>query len=89
MTLAAASFGVVAMAIPTQAEACEGKKGDKFAKADTNGDGFVTADEVSDKRWAKMKVADANNDGKVSKAEFVQAKKDGKLGKKKKGGAQA
>jgi Ca2+-binding EF-hand superfamily protein len=71
---------------------CDGKQGastpeeraqrqaERFQKADKNGDGFLTADEVGEKRWAHIKVADANGDGKVSKAELEQAHKDGKLG---------
>lgn len=52
----------------------------RFQKADKNNDGFLTKDEVGDKRWERIKVADTNNDGKVSKAEMEQAHKDGKLG---------
>jgi hypothetical protein len=37
---------------------------------------------VGDKRWERIKVADANNDGKVSQPEMQQARKDGKLGHK-------
>jgi Ca2+-binding EF-hand superfamily protein len=51
-----------------------------FKKADKNNDGFLTKDEVGDKRWDRIKVADANNDAKVSQAEMKQAHKDGKLG---------
>lgn len=83
VSLAALSFAMVATALPAPADACDGHKKDKFAKADTNGDGFLTADEVSEEHWARIKVADTNNDNKVSKAEFRQAKKDGKFGKKK------
>src|SRR5206468_10354834 len=53
---------------------------ERFQKADKNNDGFLTADEVGEKRWEHIKVADANNDGKVSLAEMEQAFKDGKLG---------
>ena len=53
---------------------------ERFQKADKNNDGFLTADEVGEKRWEHIKVADANNDGKVSLAEMQQAFKDGKLG---------
>jgi Ca2+-binding EF-hand superfamily protein len=51
-----------------------------FQKADKNGDGFLTADEVGERRWAHIVVADANGDGKISQAELEQAHKDGKLG---------
>ncbi len=53
---------------------------ERFQKADKNNDGFLTKDEVGDKRWEHIKVADTNNDGKVSLAEMQQAHKDGKLG---------
>jgi hypothetical protein len=53
---------------------------ERFQKADTNNDGFLTADEVGAKRWEHIKVADTNNDSKVSRAELEQAHKDGKLG---------
>jgi hypothetical protein len=39
----------------------------------------LTKDEVGDKRWERIKLADANNDGKVSQPELQQARKDGKL----------
>lgn len=71
----------------------DGKKGKcggggeaRFKKADTNGDGFLTAAEVGDKKWARIKVADTNADAKVSLAEMKQAKADGKLGHKGKKG---
>jgi hypothetical protein len=53
---------------------------ERFQKADKNGDGFLTADEVGPKRWEHIKVADTNNDQKVSQAELEQAFKDGKIG---------
>jgi len=53
---------------------------ERFQKADKNNDGFLTKDEVGDKRWEHIKVADANNDGKISLAEMQQAHADGKLG---------
>jgi EF hand len=53
---------------------------DRFKKADKNGDGFLTQDEVGEKRWAHIQVADANKDGKISQAELQQAHADGKLG---------
>ncbi|HEY1532750.1 MAG TPA: EF-hand domain-containing protein [Polyangiaceae bacterium] len=55
---------------------------DRFKKADKNGDGFLTQDEVGEKRWAHIQVADANKDGKISQAELQQAHADGKLGHK-------
>ncbi len=53
---------------------------ERFKKADTNNDGFLTQAEVGDKKWARIQVADTNNDGKVSQAELAQAHADGKLG---------
>jgi hypothetical protein len=55
---------------------------DRFKKADKNGDGFLTHDEVGEKRWAHIQIADANKDGKISLAELEQAHADGKLGHK-------
>jgi len=55
---------------------------ERFKKADKNGDGFLTAAEVGEKRWAHIQVADANKDGKISLAELAQARADGKLGHK-------
>ncbi len=55
---------------------------ERFKKADKNSDGFLTQDEVGEKRWAHIQVADANKDGKVSQAELEQAHADGKLGHK-------
>jgi Ca2+-binding EF-hand superfamily protein len=55
---------------------------ERFKKADKNGDGFLTQDEVGEKRWAHIQVADANKDGKISLAELAQAHAEGKLGHK-------
>lgn len=82
---AAAAFGTSAWALaetPAKPQ-CDGHgKGQgqgMFKKADKNGDGFLTKDEVGDERWARIQVADANQDGKVSHPEMKQARKDGKL----------
>jgi hypothetical protein len=83
---AAAAFGAAAWAMaetPAKPQ-CDGQhagegKGAHFKKADKNGDGFLTKDEVGEKRWDRIKVADSNNDGKVSLPELQQARKDGKL----------
>jgi hypothetical protein len=87
--LALASFGVSVGAFAQTGEAqpqCDGQKGERkgahFTKADKNADGFLTQAEVGDKRWERIKLADANKDGKVSKLEMQQARKDGKLPKK-------
>ncbi|HYQ18879.1 MAG TPA: hypothetical protein VEQ58_24050 [Polyangiaceae bacterium] len=87
----AAALGTTALALADDAAPakphCDGHgkgKGDgqrqgMFKKADKNSDGFLTQDEVGAERWARIKVADANNDGKVSHPELQQARKDGKL----------
>ncbi len=51
-----------------------------FKKSDKNNDGFLTQDEVGEKRWAHIQIADTNKDGKVSQVELQQAHADGKLG---------
>ena len=82
---AAAAFAMSAMALaetPSKGECGhhDGQgKGGMFKKADKNGDGFLTKDEVGEQRWERIKVADANNDGKISHPELQQARKDGKL----------
>ena len=82
----AAAFATSAMAFAEEAPSkgqCghhDGQgKGGMFKKADKNGDGFLTKDEVGEQRWERIKVADANNDGKISRPELQQAHKDGKL----------
>jgi hypothetical protein len=57
----------------------------RFEAADKNKDGFLTKDEVGERRWVRISVADANKDGKVSKAELDKARADGKLGHHKRG----
>ncbi len=57
----------------------------RFEAADKNKDGFLTKDEVGERRWARISVADTNKDGKVSKAELEKARADGKLGHHKRG----
>jgi hypothetical protein len=67
---------------------CEGKSpeerakhaAERFQRADKNNDGFLTRDEVGDKRWERIKVADSNGDGKVTEAEIDKARSEGKLG---------
>jgi len=54
-----------------------GKK--HFARMDKNSDGFLSADEVGEKRWERIKVADADNDARVSAEELKQAHEAGKL----------
>jgi hypothetical protein len=59
--------------------------GKRFDAADKNKDGFLTKDEVGERKWARISVADSNQDGKVSKAELDKARADGKLGRHKPG----
>ena len=83
---AAAAFATSALALADTAAKpeCGGHKGEgkgaMFKKADKNSDGFLTKDEVGERRWDHIKVADANNDSKITQAEMQQAHKDGKLG---------
>jgi hypothetical protein len=82
-----AAAAALALAVPATAFACGGdgsgkNKEARFQKADKNGDGFLTRAEVGDERWQKISVADGNKDAKVSKAELMQAYRDGKLGKR-------
>ncbi|MDF3065953.1 MAG: hypothetical protein K0R38_1554 [Polyangiaceae bacterium] len=88
MLCATAALGTSALAFAETGDAkpqCDGKGEGKgkgagmFKKGDKNADGFLTQAEVGDKRWERIKVADANNDGKVSQPELQQAKKDGKM----------
>ncbi len=44
-----------------------------FTKADANRDGFLTADEVDQRKWRRVSRADADADAKVSKAELTSA----------------
>lgn len=76
------TFGAVALADGKGKEGCAERAQARFQEKDTNKDGFLTAAEVGNEKWAKIKVADANNDAKVSLAEMKQAKADGKLGHK-------
>ncbi len=57
----------------------KGKKGEKFAKIDTNSDGFISKSEMLsaheqrvEKHFAKL---DADKDGKISKEEMKKGKK--------------
>jgi hypothetical protein len=51
----------------------------RFAKLDKNGDGALTKDEVGDKRWQHLSVADADKNGSVTEAEIRQAVASGAL----------
>ena len=87
LTIGAAlcTFGIASLAFAEPAEACEGKRGKKFERADANGDGYLTEEEVGAERWERLVVADANSDGFVSREEIKQAKEDGLLKRKGKG----
>lgn len=50
-----------------------------FARMDKNGDGALSADEVDERRWEFIKVADADGDGKVTFIELSEARASGKL----------
>ncbi|HEY1533568.1 MAG TPA: hypothetical protein VGF76_06105 [Polyangiaceae bacterium] len=52
---------------------------ERFAKLDKNGDGALTKDEVGDKRWEHLSVADADKNGSVTQAEIRQAVASGVL----------
>jgi hypothetical protein len=52
---------------------------ERFAKLDKNGDGALTKDEVGDKRWERLSVADADKNGSVTQAEIRQAVASGVL----------
>ena len=84
-----AAAGVMAVSATAMAdgkkEGCAKNAEARFEKSDKNSDGFLTAAEVGEKKWERIKVADANSDAKVSLAEMKQAKADGKLKHKGKG----
>jgi hypothetical protein len=42
-----------------------------MAKKDTNKDGAIEQNEVPERAWARISVADANKDGKVDAAELA------------------
>jgi Ca2+-binding EF-hand superfamily protein len=50
-----------------------------FAKMDKNQDGFITQDEIGERFFSKLAVADADKDGKLSQAELEKAHADGTL----------
>ncbi len=51
-----------------------------FTDLDKNGDGSITADDVSPEQWERIKKLDADGDGKVSKEEFDQGRPGRKPG---------
>ena len=52
---------------------------EKFAKKDTDGDGFITETEVREGKWETLVKADADADARVSMDEFKAAKAAGIL----------
>ena len=53
----------------------------RFEKADKNGDGQISQDEVSEEIWERLSKADADGDGNVTKEELKAARK-GRAGKR-------
>jgi Ca2+-binding EF-hand superfamily protein len=51
----------------------------RFAKLDKNNDGALTKDEVGDKRWEHLSVADADKNGSVTREEIKTAVAAGTL----------
>jgi hypothetical protein len=45
----------------------------RFARMDKSGDGVLTLDEVGERRWEHLRVADADGNGQVTEAEMSQA----------------
>jgi Ca2+-binding EF-hand superfamily protein len=69
-----------------KAHAAMKKRGaERFAKADKNGDGKLSQDEVPEKMWQHISKADKDDDGAVSKDEMAAMHK-ARAGKGKKGG---
>jgi len=52
---------------------------ERFAKMDKNNDGALTKDEVGDKRWQRLSVADADKSGSVTRDEIKTAVAAGTL----------
>uniref|UniRef100_A0A7C2PCM6 EF-hand domain-containing protein n=1 Tax=Schlesneria paludicola TaxID=360056 RepID=A0A7C2PCM6_9PLAN len=77
LTISAGLAAVLAMPSLLPAQNAGPTPAELFQKLDKNGDGELTADEVSDdqKRFfdRSVRVGDKNNDGKLSQDEFVQA----------------
>ena len=66
----AAVGGALGIAIAAQAFAAGGERPD-FATLDANGDGYITADEISANKNARFSDADANGDGLLDRDELL------------------
>lgn len=76
---AAGAALIAASALAADEGKGEGRWGGHFDRMDVNGDGVVTADEMSEKHAQFIEDADANGDGAVSKDEmkaFRDAKRE-------------
>lgn len=65
--------------VAASAWAGDGKDGGRWDRMDTNGDGEISADEMSEKSAAWLEAADADGNGAVSKEEmkaFHKAKRE-------------
>lgn len=52
---------------------------ERFARNDRNGDGVLTEDEVGDRAWQHLQVADADGNGSITPEEISQAAASGTL----------
>src|SRR6478609_5141831 len=52
---------------------------ERFAKLDKNNDGALSKDEVGDKRWERLSVADADKNGSITREEIKTAVAAGTL----------
>ncbi|HET7541963.1 MAG TPA: hypothetical protein VFK05_18950 [Polyangiaceae bacterium] len=52
---------------------------ERFAKMDKNNDGALSKDEIGDKRWERLSVADADKNGSVTREEIKTAVAAGTL----------
>lgn len=68
--LAISIAGIALVAMPASAQLGRRGGGDRFAQADTNGDGLVTREEFKASRSARFKQMDRNGDGAISRDDF-------------------
>ncbi|MBT2185395.1 EF-hand domain-containing protein [Sphingobium sp. H33] len=62
--------GIAILAAPAAAQLGRRGGSDRFAQADSNGDGVVTREEFKTSRSARFKQMDRNGDGAVSRDDF-------------------